>query len=559
MNIDTDEITNITQTPSSKPFWKLSSGENGEKYLIFPKNQKHNLNALTSESNSLENGITIKTYKLRWFILLVICLVNISNAINWIGYSAIADFTGQFYSVGYTKVNFLSLVYLIASVPTGLISFLIIDYFGIRSSINVAGWLNFIGSSIRALSSIDKADGDPLVPQDIKYPILMLGQVFCSLAQPFIMFVTTKFANSWFKEGERALANTVALGSNTLGVLIGAFMSPLIVTDTNYNSGFLSQMCQLNLITCGISLVPALLATFITKSNPPTPPSYSALANLRFQNSGASLAINNEDTIQDKISFKQNFSIYISQISKLVNSFHYILLFLSFGIGLGIFNALTTLIEQILCVRGYNDNDAGIFGGVMIVCGLLGSIISGIILDKTKRFEEVAKICFSMAAIANVFFVIIQSYNNDSQIYHSLIIVSFCLIGFFGLPLLPVCMEMSVECVYPIPEETSTGLLFIAGQIFGIVMILAYPRAAREVSPNSNTYVNIQQCTTNNSTMNANLTVLDYTNPLYFQACCMVFIALVFTLFFKCPYLRLRTEQERIAERILNSPSNERH
>ena len=51
----------------------------------------------------------------------------------------------------------------------------------------------------------------------------MSGQVLCSLAQPFVMFVTTKFANSWFTENQRALANTVALSSNTFGVLIGAF------------------------------------------------------------------------------------------------------------------------------------------------------------------------------------------------------------------------------------------------------------------------------------------------------------------------------------------------
>ena len=31
----------------------------------------------------LINNNEIKTYKIRWFILVVICLVNISNGINW--------------------------------------------------------------------------------------------------------------------------------------------------------------------------------------------------------------------------------------------------------------------------------------------------------------------------------------------------------------------------------------------------------------------------------------------------------------------------------------------
>ena len=43
----------------------------------------------------------------------------------------------------------------------------------------------------------------------------------------------------------------------------------------------------------------------------------------------------------------------------------------SFGVALGLFNALTTLIEQILCVRGYTDVDVGYFGGSMIVSGMI--------------------------------------------------------------------------------------------------------------------------------------------------------------------------------------------
>lgn len=224
---------------STEPFWKLTNGKNGEKYLIFPSNRRRNNNItnFNNESSSLGYSSStntgqkteIKTYKLRWFILIVICLINMSNAINWICYSAISNYTALFYNVDYTKVNFLSLIYLIITVPAGFVSFVIIDYFGIRSSLNLAGWLNFVGSFLRVLSSIDQADGISLVPLTYKYYVLMVGQVLCSLAQPFVMFVTTKFANSWFTENQRALANTVALSSNTFGILIGAFGKKIII------------------------------------------------------------------------------------------------------------------------------------------------------------------------------------------------------------------------------------------------------------------------------------------------------------------------------------------
>jgi MFS transporter, FLVCR family, MFS-domain-containing protein 7 len=285
----------------------------------------------------------------------------------------------------------------------------------------------------------------------------MSGQVLCSLAQPFVMFVTTKFANSWFTENQRALANTVALSSNTFGVLIGAFsknnlkvlfclnfnhfpilVSPLVV---NSDSDYIHQVSILNFITCGCSLIPAILAAFITRSTPPTPPSYAAIQALQGNNNQTDdRNINNTLDDDQPMTFKENLKIYLSQIGKLLKSFYFVLLLLSFGFGLGLFNALTTLLQQILCVRGYSDNDVGIFGGIMILSGIIGSLVAGIIVDKTKRFEEVAKICFCMSCLANIFFTIIQNYNNDEGLIKYLIIVAFCLIGIFGLPLLPVIL-----------------------------------------------------------------------------------------------------------------------
>jgi hypothetical protein len=109
------------------------------------------------ESNLYEDNVSIqnisssselakiKVYKMRWYILCCICLANISNAINWINFSSIADFTGQFYLIDYELVNYLSLVYLILATPAGFFSFWLIDTFGVRSSINIGSWLNLIG------------------------------------------------------------------------------------------------------------------------------------------------------------------------------------------------------------------------------------------------------------------------------------------------------------------------------------------------------------------------------------------------------------------------------
>ena len=198
----------------------------------------------------------------------------------------------------------------------------------------------------------------------------------------------------------------------------------------------------------------------------------------------------------------------------------------------------------------------------MIVSGIIGSVISGLILDKTKRFEELAKICFAMSALSNIFLVCIQLYDNDKSTIYYLLMLSFVVTGFFGLPLLPICMEMSIECVYPIPEATSTGLLFIAGQVFGIIMIIGYPKLAKIVDQDSYVYNSVQTCLSTNSNSSLTttaassvsaLSVLDFKIPLFGQALLLTIIAILFIIFFKCAYLRLRSEREKLAEQILNS------
>lgn len=364
---------NSVNSSTRSSLWKIMRGKNGDNYLINTQSTAAILSETYYEENnpnSIDNQPAtdtnkIKVYKIRWYILFCICMANMSNAINWINFSAIADFTGQFYAIDYELVNYLSLVYLILATPAGFFSFWLIDTFGVRSSVNIGAWLNFIGAGIRLFSALDLANGSPIVSSSYKYAVLLLGQCFCALAQPFIMFVATKFANNWFAEDQRALANTIALGSNTFGILIGSVISPIIV-DSQVK--VVSEMCLLLMISLGISLLPALLACFITRSTPPTPPSFSALVSRQEQQQEQSTGLSNQylinstDTLDD-VNSKTSFKVYLKQVGKLLKSKDFLILLLSFGLALGLFSTLTTLIEQILCTRGYSDTDAGIFGG----------------------------------------------------------------------------------------------------------------------------------------------------------------------------------------------------
>lgn len=187
-------------------------------------------------------------------------------------------------------------------------------------------------------------------------------------------------------------------------------------------------------------MLTTLLIIIFFRSDPPTPPSPS------------------EEQHQE-IHLKEDFI-------HLLKNIHYIILLIGFSLGLAIFNALTTLLYQILKPSDYTSNDAGIFGAIIIVSGLINAFLAGVIMDKTHQYQRILKCLLIGSSGSIIYFVIILRPNE----YFPLA-VSIGLMGFFLLPLLPVSFECAVECTYPIRSEWSTGILLCLGNFLGGIFI----------------------------------------------------------------------------------------
>ena len=288
-----------------------------------------------------KKSVQLKVFKRRWFMLGVICLANLSNAINWICFSSIADHVATYYAISFDRVNWLSLVYMVVSIVFGLASCLLIDLLGIRESIYLGVLFNFVGSLVR-IFSLD------IWQPDRYFVVLLVGQLLCSLSQPFFMFVTTKFATSWFAENQRGLANTVALGSNVLGTLIGALVSPMLVTKAPEKSG-LSELSIMLIIFASLAAVPLIMSVFVRQSLPDLPPSLS---------SSTSQAKHKENPIVNsrKNKILSSFFNYTKELKSLFSNKNVVVRCVCCGAGVGIFNALTTLTQQIFTVRCYTND-----------------------------------------------------------------------------------------------------------------------------------------------------------------------------------------------------------
>uniref|UniRef100_A0A8C4Z8T8 Solute carrier family 49 member 3 n=1 Tax=Gadus morhua TaxID=8049 RepID=A0A8C4Z8T8_GADMO len=383
---------------------------------------------------------TFKVYKRRWFVLLVLCLLNSSNAALWLTFAPVADQSAQYLHATLDQVNWLSLVYMVVAIPLSFGTTWMIDSLGLRITLILGSWLNMLGALLRLFGTFESLGlSDP-------YPLVMSGQTLCAVAQPLVIFAPTKMAALWFSENQRATANMIASMSNPVGLLFANILSPLIVTTND-------RIPLLMLVYA----IPACLVCFLAtvglrSSGPPTPPSASA-----------------ESSTSEP---------FIQGLKLLLRNRPYLVLLVCFGCGIAVFTCFSSLLEQILCVRGYSNFFAGLCGSLFIVFGVVGAGVLGLFVDKTKMFTEVTKVNMALSALACIAFAVVSQMRQQE-----VAVAAACsLFGLFGFAIYPVAMELCVECTYPVGEATSTGLIFISGQVQSVVLMVALQALTRPLA-----------------------------------------------------------------------------
>ncbi|XP_042349634.1 solute carrier family 49 member A3 [Plectropomus leopardus] len=439
-------------------------------------------------NKELKKLLFFKVYKRRWFVLLVLCLLNCSNATIWLTFAPVADQSAQYMKVSLEQINWLSLVFMVVAIPFSLGTTWMLDTVGLRVTMILGAWLNMFGALLRFL-------GTPPEEQfHYRYYFAMLGQLLGAFAQPLVIFTPTKLAALWFPEHQRATANMIASMSNPLGILLANIISPMVAGESKQIPDLLLAYAIPACIICFLATVG------IRSSTPPTPPSASA-----------------ESSSSEP---------FIHGIKLLLKNKAYLLLLLCIGSGMAVFTCFSTLLEQILCVQGYTNEFAGICGALFIGFGIVGAGALGLYVDKTKNFIEATKINMSFTALSCIAFSVVSLMPQQKAT-----VAAVCsLFGFFGFSIYPVAMELSVECSYPVGEATSAGLIFISGQVQSALYIIFLQALTKRLAE-----VPLSTCGD---------AVLSWRVPMPVMAGLCSFCSCIFVIFFHTRYRRLEAEEQ---------------
>lgn len=354
------------------------------------------------------NEQSFRLYRYRWVVLGVFMFINLTIQMLWITYAPITGPAAQFYGVTDLEIGLLAMSFMVAFIPLSLPVSWAIDTYGFRITVSIGAVLMGVFGILRGLA------GD-------NYTLVLLSTIFIAIAQPFLLNAWTKVPAQWFGIEERATVVGLVTLSNLVGTAIGMALTPTLIETLTIPT--------VQLIYGGLAAFSAILFILFAREKPETPPCLP----------GQEVRALMLDGLKNALRVKE-FWLY---------------LFVSF-IGLGIFNGITTWVENIIRPRGFTPSDAGTVGALMLVGGVLGAVLIPPFSDKQHKRQRFILLGF----LLSIPWLLGLTFATTAWMLYA----SAFLLGFFLVSTNPIGMQYAAEITHPTPEGTSNGLIQLFGQ-----------------------------------------------------------------------------------------------
>jgi MFS family permease len=344
----------------------------------------------------------------RWVVLSVFMFINLTIQILWITYAPITGIAARYYGVSDLQIGLLAMSFMMAFIPLSLPVSWAIDTYGFHLTVGIGAALMGICGIVRGLVGTD-------------YNLVLISTIGIAIAQPFLLNAWTKVPAQWFGMNERATAVGLVTLANLVGTALGMVLTPLLIETF--------PIPTVQLFYGGAAAFSAVLFVFLAREKPrtlPCPPGQEVRALML-------------DGLKSALKVKE-FWLY---------------LFVSF-IGIGIFNGITTWVENIIRPRGFTPADAGTLGALMLGGGVLGAVIIPPFSDRQHKRQRYILLGF----LLSIPWVVGLAFATDPW----LLFVSAFLLGFFLISTSPIGMQYAAEITFPTPEGTSNGLIQLFGQ-----------------------------------------------------------------------------------------------
>lgn len=292
-----------------------------------------------------------------------------------------------------------------------------------------------LSDTVQTLAASTTPDG--LVP----YPILVAGTLMVGAAQPFFQCTPPLLSAMWFASDERATSTAVALNFNQIGIatafLVGGAMATTASGMEDY-FGLIAVLC---------SIVAA--GSFIQfEDEPPIPPSASEL--------------------EKKIKGEKE-PPFIESAKKFFATKGFTQALAAFVCSISITNIVGAFIDEVMERGGVTEQfQIDLAGAGFELAILVGGIIIGGYVDKSKKYKSV-----TMACLATTAFLCVPLGLTDHALGNEpLLLVGALLgLGFAAGPVQPINAELAVDVTYPGDETAVESVQQIGGNLISALLV----------------------------------------------------------------------------------------
>ncbi len=369
----------------------------------------------------------------RWAVLAAYMVITVAVEVQWVALAPVARAAERFYGAqapagSVFGVDFLAMAYLLLFLVFSFPASYVIDSFGIRAGLG-------LGAAVAGLGGLAKG----VFPSS--FAAVLAGQIALGIAQPFILNAATALGARWFPLRERGTAVGLASLAQFLGIALAMVVGPLVVNGNPASPGYGSGVEALLRAYAVATVAAAALSLAVIRERPRQ-------------------AVEESPERQD----------VRSGLLILFKSRDYRILLVLFAIGLGIFNALSSMVDAVAAHIGVVDSD-GLIGTVMIGAGIVGALVLPILSDVIGRRKPFLVLCMGGMVPGIAGLALAGRICPTPSSAYAMALVSSGILGFFVMAAGPIGFEYAAEIGRPAPESTSQGLLLLVGQATGIALM----------------------------------------------------------------------------------------
>jgi len=354
-----------------------------------------------------------RTFTNRWTVLLSFTLLAGMSQLLWLNFAPLITTLEERYHVSEDSMNLLLMVFPLLYVLLSVHAGIVIDRRGYRFGVGLGGWLMAIFACVRVF--------------DQQFIFLVIGHIGIAIGQPYVMNGITKLVADWFPRDRQAMATGLGTVGMFAGMAIALTATPILVTATNL------QVTMI--IFAALTVMAAFFFWLVAHPNP-------------------------QGNQRQAVS-----AVRWSDLLPLLRNRQLRLVCIIAFLALGFFNGITSWLEPMLKPYDIDAEQAGLVGGMLIICGMIGAAIIPALSDRYRRRKPFLIVCCTVALLLT------YPLCTTGNIGALLLVSGF--LGFMFLPGYALLLSMTEEIAGEQHAGEATGLMMLAGNLGGVLVIAA--------------------------------------------------------------------------------------